>query len=407
MRWRLVVSLTAFSLAAWSSASHAEDTSEPRWYFGARFGAAFMLDGEPASDVEIARLIPVSGIFAGLNLNRYLGLELAGDMLEASLKTGIRRTVGEYGMFSLIPQVRLRYPLLDDRLTPYLIGGIGVGHHEFNDRKPRGLGATVRAGGTGVVGSVGGGVDYFVADNIAVGLETKLLLSTDQDIEIDEQGGTATLAALLTSAHLRLIFPPRLARAPLPQHPGWRLYIGIRIGGAAVLDTEGSPAVDIRPENAAIASELNHSFNVAVGVDLGRYTGIELAGDSYEPQLAVRPFGVIGEYAIYAVIPQLRLRYPLADGRVTPYLLTGVGLSWAQVNDRKPAGFDLKIERDSQALAASIGAGIDYFLARNIAVGLETKLLTSRDHRITVEGRSRYVSLDSLLISLGTRVFLR
>jgi hypothetical protein len=85
-------------------------------------------------------------------------------------------------------------------------------------------------------------------------------------------------------------------------------------------------------------------INVAVGIDLGRYAGIELSADGYEPRLAVRPFGVIGEYAIYAVIPQLRLRYPLAGGRITPYLLTGVGLSWAEVNDRKPAGFDLDVD---------------------------------------------------------------
>jgi hypothetical protein len=66
--------------------------------------------------------------------------------------------------------------------------------------------------------------------------------------------------------------------------------------------------------------------------------------------------------------------------------------------------YDIK---NHQALAASIAGGLDYFIARNIAVGLETKFLASRDHRITVEGRSWHVSLDSLLISLGTRIFLR
>ena len=44
-------------------------------------------------------------------------------------------TIGEYGVFALMPQVRLRYPLFRGRLVPYVIGGAGVAFTDFNDRK--------------------------------------------------------------------------------------------------------------------------------------------------------------------------------------------------------------------------------------------------------------------------------
>jgi hypothetical protein len=38
---------------------------------------------------------------------------------------------------AFVPQLRLRYPFLDDRLVPYLVAGAGIAFTDFNDRKPR------------------------------------------------------------------------------------------------------------------------------------------------------------------------------------------------------------------------------------------------------------------------------
>jgi opacity protein-like surface antigen len=407
MRWILVVSIGVLSLGGVASAGRAEETGEPRWYFGARIGTGFMLHHQVAPDIDVSSWAPVSGVFAGVHLNRYLGVEMAADLFEVELRVPGRRAVGEYGMFSLIPQVRARYPLLEGRLTPYVIGGIGVGHNEFNDRKPRGLGLKVDAEGTALVGAVGGGIEYSLANTIAVGVEAKLLLSRDQEIKVQGRGGRANLDALFTAAHLRLLFPDGAAPVSSRLASWWRPYIGLRTGGAILIHTEAPADLEIRPENAAIGGKVNQLVNVALGVDLGQYAGIELSVDSYETNLTVRPFGAVREYAIYAAIPQLRLRYPLAAGRLAPYLLAGVGLSYAETNDGKPPGFDLPMTKVDYSVAAAAGGGIDYFLATNIAFGLETKYLSSRDHRLSMPGRSSHVSLDALLISFGTRIFLR
>jgi hypothetical protein len=55
---------------------------------------------------------------------------------------------------------------------------------------------------------------------------------------------------------------------------------------------------------------------------------VELVGEGYETTLEFQGVGSLGEYAVWDVIPHLRLRYPVADGRVVPYALAGVGLGY-------------------------------------------------------------------------------
>ena len=56
------------------------------------------------------------------------------------------RTIGEFAMYTGMPTLRGRYPVLDGRLTPYALAGLGFGYTEFNDRKQPGFGVDV--GGT-------------------------------------------------------------------------------------------------------------------------------------------------------------------------------------------------------------------------------------------------------------------
>jgi hypothetical protein len=51
--------------------------------------------------------------------------------------------------------------------------------------------------------------------------------------------------------------------------------------------------------------------------------------------------------------------------------------------------------------------GVDYFLVRNIAVGVEGKYLIVRGHDVTVAGETSSLNLDSFVTSLGLRVYFR
>lgn len=68
-----------------------------------------LLDTEPASGVGASSIQQSNGLSVGVDVGRHLGIELAGEVFEVDLKSG-GRTVGEYGIFNLIPQLRLRLP---------------------------------------------------------------------------------------------------------------------------------------------------------------------------------------------------------------------------------------------------------------------------------------------------------
>lgn len=379
-----------------------------RFYGALRVGYAFLPNTEPVSNVEAQRMQQVTGLSLGVNLNRYFGVELAADHFESDLQLRGAGKIGEYGTFSLIPQVRLRYPLFDGTLTPYALAGVGLGHNEFNDRKQEGIGRSIHATDTTVVGAFGGGIEYFLTRNIAFGVEARYLVSRDQKIEIDGRSEKADLDALLTSASLRLLFPelPGSAGSPPPDYrTTGRFYAGVRLGGGAVINEHIARGVKSGPVNSALGDVFNMSFGGFVGADLTRMVGVEFAIDGYDFEVSVPGLGSVGEYAIYTYIPQLRLRYPVLGGRVTPYVVTGVGVSFGEFKDRKPRGEEIDIGGEDFALAAVAGIGIEYFVASNIAVGLETKYLYSRDHTLLTPSGRRDANLDSMLTSVGLRIY--
>jgi opacity protein-like surface antigen len=407
MRSRLVVGLLLVAVTGLAAVSHAEDTDRTRFYFGPRLGLGFLLDKKPVRGVEVDSGQQLTGFVGGVNLSRYLGVEVAADAYETDLNIPGVGKIGEYGMFTLLPQVRLRYPVLDGRLTPYVVAGVGLSHTEFNDRKPEGIPFRVDGDDTSLVGAAGVGFDYFVAHNIAAGVEAKYVVSRGNELEVNGVGGKANLDALLTAVHLRLLVPDEPAAAIESKlDRRWRVYLAFRLGGAALLEDDLAHGIEGRAENAAFLGDMNLLFGVALGVDLGRHVSIEIAGEGYEPQFALRGVGVVREYAIYNVLPQLRLRYPVLGGRLSPYLLAGAGISYAESNDAKPRGVDLGVKANDYTPVGALGVGLDYFVAGNIAVGLESKYVYSRDHEITIYG-TRRVNLDSILTSIGVRVFFR
>jgi opacity protein-like surface antigen len=389
--WSIVIVVTS-ALACW-----AEDSDRIRVYLGLR--------GQDTN--RWTHVHDLFGFSLGINLNRYVGIELSGDRFERFPQVPPFGSIGEYGVFALVPQVRLRYPLLNAKLTPYAVGGIGVGLTQFNDRKPAGFGLAVQDEASTLVGTLGMGLEYFVADNIAVGIELKYLLAEEQTLRVNGEPHALNVDSLFTSVAMRLFVPelrprpPAEARDPVPT----RVYFGVRLGGALSTNSEAFAGVEIEPVPPAYGGQVNQFFGVAVGVNSGHYFGLELAAEGYEVVLAIPGIGHIGEYTVLSAIPQLRLRYPLLDGRLIPYAIGGV--SYAEFNDPKPPAANLDIDGRSFGVAASGGAGIEYFAASNIAVGFETKYLTSLGHTLKIDtDRKRGGILGAIVFSIGLRIFL-
>lgn len=349
------------------------------------------------------------GLSLGANLGRHWGLELSADTLERRVKQA-GRTLGEYAVAALVPQVRLRYPLLDDRLVPYVVGGVGVAFTDFNDRKPRMPPISIKGTEQSLlVGTVGAGLEYYFADNLAVGVEAKYLVAGDTTLRLDGARHSQQVESLFTTLGLRLLVPEHRPHPPVaPGEPApRRLYFGIRLGAAIASDTSAFSNVEIRPEPPAYFGSCNQFFGVALGMDFGRYLGVELAADGYEVVLAAPTGGSLAEIAVLHAIPQIRLRYPLLDGRLVPYAIGGVGLGYAERNDRKGAGIGLDIETSTIGIAAAVGAGAEYFVASNIAVGLEARYLTNRGHTVQINGgREAAGHYDAVTVALTLRVVL-
>jgi len=163
---------------------------------------------------------------------------------------------------------------------------------------------------TSVVYTLGGGLEYFIADNIAIGVEMK-----GAPVEAD-------LDAFLTSVGLRLFFPgpPKAAQTPSVSTP-WasdraelRPYFGFWLGLADILDKQITPAFEI------LENESGFSHTLALGFDLNRYLGAEVAANHYGRDIDATDLGKVGEYEIWSFVPQLRVRYPLMGDKL---VLTG------------------------------------------------------------------------------------
>jgi opacity protein-like surface antigen len=304
--------------------------------------------------------------------------------------------------------VRFRYPLLDGLLTPYVIAGVGAGQNQFKDRKPAGAGLSIHADDWSFMGTIGAGLEYFIANNIAFGVEARYLFSRDHQIEIDSRKQRANLDSLLLEGSLRLLFPESDTVAgaePRDLNTEGRVYLGFRYGGSVTVHSGIGDGLEARSSNDAIGGKLDQLIGVNLGIDLTQLVGIELTGGGYSTNLAVRGVGNVAENAMYYVVPQLRVRYPLLGGRLVPYGLTGVGANFFEVKDVKPHGFTVRPSGKDISVVGLFGGGVDYFVARNIGLGLEIEYLVSRGNSIRVESKTHHVNLDAVLMSAGVRVY--
>lgn len=379
--------------------------TDVRPYLGLRLGVQMFTDPDVVPGVHASSLLDAYGVALGVDVGRWLSVEVAADHFEPVLR-GSEGSLGELGVLTILPQVRLRYPTLDGRLVPYILSGVGLSLSEFNDRKPRAFGRSISARDTGLAWSVGAGIEYVVAPDVALGGEVRYLSLSGHEIELDGERHRAGLDSVVAVGTLRAYLGGRSPGAPAPAARSWAPYLEFHGGAAHLLRSRIAPGVEARPENAGIA-EASQVYGVAAGVELAPWIAVEVAADGYEFNLQIPDRGTVAEYAFYAGLAQVRLSWPLLEGRLRPSLLAGLGVGYAEVNDRKPRGAGLDVSGPDWGVAAALGVGVEYRLVPSVGLVLATRYLLARGHDVQVGDRGGPVDLDVLVTTAGVRILFR
>jgi opacity protein-like surface antigen len=385
---------------------HAADTEDTRFYLGLRISAVTKSHHEDTPALaETLRGNDVAGLTLGVNFNKYLGLEFTVDRYEFLLEKPAGNEVAAYGVSPYLALLRLRYPLFDGRLTPYVLGGGGVGWVQVDDKFPP-IGSTqLKKNDFSPVGAVGGGVEYFFANNLAFGLEAKYLFHSAA-LGVNGQTNRTNLDGLLWGGSLRVYFSEDKTSTGGPRMPSLdadrrRFYLALRTG------TFISTHTGISPRGSLDGVQSLHFLSSSLGVNMGRYWGLELSVDSHENSITLQPNGRVGEYTTTTFIPQLRLLYPLMKDSLVPYAVGGVGAGLSEFGDRTPESQGLTFSHAQHlAFVGAAGAGLEYFVLNNVALGVETKYRFFPRATLGINSVDHTVNLNGVLISAGLRIFI-
>lgn len=376
-------------------------------YLRVGFGGGRIFDNndDPALSLEDPIGEAHISVSVGVNIDRHWSAELAIDFIETNLNSPIHNKIAELAVWNILAQVRYRLPI-GNRFEPYVLAGAGLSLSEVNDfaidaRAHPILGRK----DAGFVGSVGAGLDFYIADNLAIGVESKYLYGVSSDMFFEGTGRTLDLDGVVTTLGLRMNLNGRDRETgdklpPARDSNRWRAYLAMRAGKPFYTDQQITPIL----ENDAAANEI--LFGFSAGVNIGRHLGLEIAGEGAETALFSDGFGNVAEMAHWTAVGQVRLRYPVMDDRLTPYLVAGGGLGWSQVNDRNVvlSAFDLAGETQASPVA-TLGVGLDYFLSHNIALNIEAKHTFFFERDIRVQGAKANLDLSYFGLSGGLRVF--
>lgn len=397
-----------------AAARPSEATAGFRPYLQMRVGQALIIDPSSVTDttLESPSGEPVLGFSLGADLNKYLGVELAVDNFETDLNSPrADLKAGEYAVWTALVQARFRAVNWWSGFTPYVLVGAGAAYGEFNDRNvllaasldgaPE-VSPVIGGGDVSFAGSIGAGVEYFVARNIALGIETRYLFLVETEIETTSGDELLALDSLFYTAAARIYFddPDANVRArPAADSDDTRAYVAVRAGAAIFTQPDASNGVSIEGQGSQVGA-------AAVGVNLNKHFGLELASEYAETQIALQGVGPVAEFSVWTIIAQARLRYPIWEDRFVPYAVIGTGLGFGQINDRivTASSSDLTGDTNTTNVVGAFGVGADYFLAENIALNGEVKYVTPFPADIAVNGSPADLNLDPLFFSMGLKV---
>jgi len=374
----------------------AEDSERLRGYF--RFSSG---DLEPLWGVDDHWSLGL-----GMNFNRYLGAELAFDYY---LKDwGKPEAVGEASSFHLLPEIRLRYPLLKDRLVPYLIAGAGPSWVQGKDAKASAFDKNVSLEGYSYSVAAGAGLEYFIDDNVTFDIEGRYFWVNSIDGAVNGVPQPVDLSTPLFTFGLRIYFDenrPRPLVSAEPE-PGSRCYFGVRAGVDVLTDDRWVSGVRLRPEQAAWGGVASQTGGLLLGVDIGRNFGVEVTGDHVNHRIDVDSIGTLAEYGQGWVLANLRLRFP--SGRWVPYCYAGAGMTYGEFKDYQPPSVGLNLEGGGFRPAANVGGGLEYFLTRNFSLSADVRWAYTWNQEFGIQNHLPGATGDYSIFAatLGFRVYL-
>ena len=339
----------------------------------------------------------------GANLNRYAGLEFNFDYYVKDW--GQPEVVGQASSYHFVPELRLRYPMLKDRLVPYFLAGVGPSWIQSKD----GIPTMPHSDATGWswAASVGGGIEYFIQDNISFGLEGRYNFVQPIDGTIGNRTVPVDLSAALFTFGLHVYFDEN---HPQPFYyeqtePGARLYFGARLGADILTETSLGSGVKLDPEQAAWGGAGGQTGGVLLGIDWGQHLGVELAGDSLNHIINVESFGQVAEYGQGWVTANFRLRFP--HGRLTPYLYAGPGICYSEVKEAKAPANGYNLSGSKWSPAANVGGGVEYFVTRRFSINADARWAYSWDHSFEMSNVvSTKGDFSVFAATIGFRVYL-
>lgn len=402
--WAAVPALLLLAAAA----ARAAEPPDLRPYVHFRFGYenSFYHYTEPdagAVGLESPSQEHAFGGSLGVDIGRHWGLELGLDYAKTDLNEASGTKAGDYSTASVLGQVRYRFPLMDGRLVPYVLAGGGMGLGEFSGRED--FGFRVHGHDWAPLGVVGAGAEYFFADNLALTLQARYFFGFEPEVVPEGVPQSITADAVGIDAGLRVYFDSlgsgarAKSRAPATDSAERRIYIALRGGEAYFTDTDALPGLHLDRDSGLLG-------NGALGVNLSRHWGAELAFEYARAQLRSPTLGRVSGYPVGSIEALARFRYPILGDRVSPYLLAGPGLAFGQSGDLdKPAGVTGFSAPTDWTAVAVFGGGVEYFVEDNVAVGIEVKRVMLFDTTVKLGGVPMTLSPDFVSVSAGLRIF--
>lgn len=343
------------------------------------------------------------GASIGADIGRHWGLEFDLDYVKTDLLEADGSKAGDYSTASVLGQVRYRYPLMQGRLVPYLLAGGGFGFGEFSGRED--FTFPVNAHDWAPLGVVGAGTDYFIEDNLALTLQARYFFGFEPEVVVGGVPQSITADAVGASVGLRVYLDSlghgaRADRsAPAVDSPERRFYIALRGGQAFFTDPDNLPGLRLDVKSGLLG-------NVALGANLSRHWGAEVALEYTRAQISSPTQGRVSGYPVGTIEGLLRFRYPILGGRVSPYLLAGAGAAFGESGDpdQPLAVTGFSAERDWSPIVA-YGGGVEYFIEDNVAVGVEVKRIGLFETTVKQNGVPMTLAPEFVSVSAGLRIF--
>lgn len=383
------------------------DLDHFRFYADFRYGSAWSV-GELVDGIAISGQTDALDGGFGFDLGPLASIELRLNLYEFTVSNEERGRFGEFSANAFVPRLRLRYPMGNGRFVPRIAGGVGVAVSQFNDATPAaGKPEFIQARTTtSLAWNVGTGFDWFVARNMALGLEASYQ-ATSRGATIDSLPVTLDSKAVILSLGLTYFIPERAPEGLFrgvswgePDRHGFRPYLTIRAGTKQRLDSSFGAETTWRHGEALNAG--------GFGFDLNRRFAVELAVENHDGVIDGDPYRV-AEYATWMYLPRVRVKLPDWSDTWVPYLVAGVGLGTSQVNDptflNQPDMREV-IAGSSESLAGSFGAGLDIHSFGNMSFVIETTYLAYNS--TIMEGDGELDLADSSIhVSGGFRFYFK